>query len=201
MSFFNQKSIFQWFFPNLFPSGASLPPSKLKPRTVPLFSTVTTTMSPVLMMLSSPNTQMLIVFCHHKWSLWDSRAPHSLVFPLRHPFQKCSGGESDSRERNQSNIAFRTKKTHLLRGCVRGVVSRQHQHQLRPRGLHIQFQTINLFLKKMCAMFITLMAATASLWPIPLVDLPLIDMTLSPFLARPSTEAGEEGRTRCTWID
>ncbi len=50
-------------------------------------------------------------------------------------------------------------------------------------------------------MFITLMAATASLWPIPLVDLPLIDMTLSPFLARPSTEAGEEGRTRCTWID
>ncbi len=46
---------------------------------------------------------------------------------------------------------------------------------------------------------LSLMASTASLWPIPLVDLPLIDMTLSPLLARPSTEAGEEGRTRWTW--
>ncbi len=45
---------------------------------------------------------------------------------------------------------------------------------------------------------LTLMASAASLCPIPLVDLPLIERTLSPLLARPSKEAGEEGRTRWT---
>ncbi len=50
-------------------------------------------------------------------------------------------------------------------------------------------------MRQNCLAFI---AATASLWPIPLVDLPLIDMTLSPLMARPSTEAGEAGSTRWT---
>ena len=177
------------------PKGESFPPSKLNPKPVPSFLRTTVLGEPRGTSTNFKSTKKIVKKNCHSLKVTNiyylTKGIYCLVdfqgfWEVVHYSSSCMKGNRCG-HKSLPRAGWRI-------GC--GTVPwLPYYPDVEPeKNILIFFQKFLFFLD-----FLTFRMLKASLWVTPLVDLPLMDSTRSPFCILPSRSANVPGMTLCTW--